>query len=113
MVERHAAILESAGVLRAVRETSRGLLIRSRLIPASVPFWSPVTNSFHLSAREMSITLWDLNVLGCLPILGDPARYDRAKEHGSGVHNSADLESPDLSKQVLPQPLGGAFQSCL
>ncbi|KAL6176070.1 hypothetical protein ACLB2K_052706 [Fragaria x ananassa] len=39
---------------------------------AFLELWSPLTNTLHHGNGEMSISLWDLKVLGGLPISGIP-----------------------------------------
>ena len=41
------------------------------IIRAFCEAWCPVTNTLHTSVGELSISLWDLRLLGGLPIVGD------------------------------------------
>lgn len=40
------------------------------VIQAFCEFWCPATNTLHTSAGELSISLWDLRLIGGLPVYG-------------------------------------------
>ena len=58
----------------------------SNVWKAFCELWGPLTNTFHQGSGEMSISLYDLKVIGGLPILGTPyeeflpSNYDLCKK---------------------------------
>lgn len=51
-------------------QTNRGKIVNCIIITAFVERWYPETNTFHMSFREMTITLDDVSVLLVIPVIG-------------------------------------------
>ncbi|KAA0050733.1 uncharacterized protein E5676_scaffold726G00240 [Cucumis melo var. makuwa] len=69
-VARNTAILKRDRLFDAVMASMYTYDRNSDIVRAFCEAWCPSTNTLHTSAGEMSISLWDLWVLGGLPIKG-------------------------------------------
>ncbi|CAL9026469.1 unnamed protein product [Prunus brigantina] len=67
-------ILHQAGIFGAVAVSRYSYDCCSNVWRAFCELWGPLSNTFHHGNGEMSISLYDLKVIGGLPILGLP--YD-------------------------------------
>ena len=67
----HSEMLEKACIYNAVYASLYTYDRNPDVIRAFCEAWCPTTNTLHTSADELSISLWDLRLLGSLPIVGD------------------------------------------
>ena len=65
-------VLNQAGIYGAVGVSQYPYHFCSNVWKAFLELWSPLTNTLHHGNGEMSISLWDLKMLGGLPISGIP-----------------------------------------
>ena len=70
VVARNTAVLKRASLFNAVMASLYTYDRNSDIDRAFCEAWCPSTNTLHTSAGEMSISLWDLWILGGLPIKG-------------------------------------------
>ncbi|XP_050150142.1 uncharacterized protein LOC126625111 isoform X1 [Malus sylvestris] len=65
-------VLRQADIYGAVAVSRYPYKYSSNVWKAFCELWGPLTNTFHQGNGEMSISLYDLKVIGGLPILGAP-----------------------------------------
>ena len=63
-------ILSQAGIYGVVGVSQYPYHYCSNIWKTFLELWSPLTNTLHHGNGEMSISLWDLKMLGGLPISG-------------------------------------------
>ncbi|CAN6711811.1 unnamed protein product [Malus baccata var. baccata] len=68
----YASVLRQANIYGAVAVSRYPYKYSSNVWKAFCELWGPLTNTFHQGNGEMSISLYDLKVIGGLPILGAP-----------------------------------------
>ncbi|XP_062118261.1 uncharacterized protein LOC133831870 [Humulus lupulus] len=68
----HRGTLTDTGIYGAIAVSRFPFLIENNIWRAFTELWGPLANTFHHSSGEMGISLYDLKVIGGLPILGIP-----------------------------------------
>ncbi|KAF8364789.1 hypothetical protein HHK36_033235 [Tetracentron sinense] len=71
MLTRNKDILEKSGVYDAILASLFLYNHNADLIRSFCEAWCPITNSLHTPQGEMSLSLWDLKIIGGLPITGE------------------------------------------
>ncbi|KAF8369301.1 hypothetical protein HHK36_032688 [Tetracentron sinense] len=71
MLTRNKDILEKSGVYDAILASLFLYNHNADLIRSFCEAWCPITNSPHTPQGEMSLSLWDLKIIGGLPITGE------------------------------------------
>ncbi|CAH9096131.1 unnamed protein product [Cuscuta europaea] len=71
----------------------------TNVIQAFCEAWCPTTNTLLTSIGELTITLWDLHVIGGLPIIGDA--YDESISGSSELLNTSADRSFHLCKYLF------------
>ncbi|KAF8389524.1 hypothetical protein HHK36_026219 [Tetracentron sinense] len=71
MLTRNKDILEKSGVYDAILASLFLYNHNADLIRSFCEAWCPITNSIHTPQGEMSLSLWDLKIIGGLPITGE------------------------------------------
>ncbi|PON42744.1 Aminotransferase-like mobile domain containing protein [Trema orientale] len=72
ILRHNRCVLNNAGIYGAVAVSRYPFLLDPNVWRAFTELWGPLTNTFHHSSGEMGISLYDLKVIGGLPILGVP-----------------------------------------
>ena len=67
VLSRCKPVLRDARIYEAVHASLFTYDISPNIMEAFCEAWCPITNSLHVSSGELSITLWDLANLACLP----------------------------------------------
>ncbi|XP_040369571.1 uncharacterized protein LOC121051359 [Rosa chinensis] len=70
ILSRNGKLTRETGLYRAIFASLFSYDRFAPVIRAFCEYWCPVTNTLHTSSGEMSISLWDLDQLGGLPIAG-------------------------------------------
>ncbi|KAF8405873.1 hypothetical protein HHK36_007951 [Tetracentron sinense] len=71
MLTRNKDILEKSGVYDAILASLFLYNHNADLIRSFCEAWCPITNSLHTPQGEMSLSLWNLKIIGGLPITGE------------------------------------------
>ncbi|KAF8409162.1 hypothetical protein HHK36_005235 [Tetracentron sinense] len=71
MLTRNKDILEKSRVYDAILASFFLYNHNADLIRSFCEAWCPITNSLHTPQGEMSLSLWDLKIIGGLPITGE------------------------------------------
>ncbi|XP_060970444.1 uncharacterized protein LOC133037370 [Cannabis sativa] len=72
ILRQHPGTLRDAEIYGAISVSRYPFLMEPTVWRAFTELWGPLANTFHHSSGEMGISLYDLKVIGGLPILGIP-----------------------------------------
>ncbi|KAL6225757.1 hypothetical protein ACLB2K_004606 [Fragaria x ananassa] len=89
------SILNQAGIYGVVGISQYPYHYCPNVWKAFLELWSPLTNTLHHGNGEMSISLWDLKMLGGLPISGIP--YEEFIPENKRLQRDGPYTTPKIS----------------